>query len=95
MANPAAYSVSKGGLLQLTKWLATTLAPSVRVNAVSPGGIERNQDPRFIDRYCRRTPLARMAKEEDLVSMIAFLSGDAASYITGENIRIDGGWGVW
>lgn len=95
MANPAAYGASKGGLIQLTRWLATTVAPSVRVNAISPGGIARGQPSEFVDRYKRRTPLGRMATEDDFRGAIAFLSSDMSAYVTGQNLFIDGGWGVW
>ncbi len=95
MGNPAAYSASKGGLIQLTRWLATTLAPSIRVNAISPGGVVRNQPEAFVERYVARTPLARMATEEDFRGAIAFLASDMSSYVTGQNIAVDGGWGVW
>jgi NAD(P)-dependent dehydrogenase (short-subunit alcohol dehydrogenase family) len=95
MANPAAYGASKGGLLQLTRYLATTLAPSVRVNAISPGGVWRNQQKEFVDRYVAQTPLGRMAKEEDFMGAIAFLASDLSSYVTGQNLVIDGGWTTW
>lgn len=95
MANPAAYAASKGGLLQLTRWLATTLAPHVRVNAISPGGIFRSQPDIFVKRYESRTPLGRMATEEDFRGAIAYLSGDLSAYVTGQNLAVDGGWGVW
>lgn len=94
MSNPAAYAASKGGLLQLTRWLATTLSPSIRVNAVSPGGILRGQDPKFVEAYISKTPLERMASEADVVAAILFLSSHASSYITGQNIRVNGGWGL-
>ena len=95
MSNPAAYSASKGGLLQLTRWLATTLGPSIRVNAISPGGIQRMQDPIFIKRYKSRTPLKRMAKEDDFMGALIFLATDLGSYVTGQCINVDGGFGVW
>lgn len=95
MANPAAYAVSKGGLLQLTRWLATTLAPKVRVNSISPGGISRDQPSSFVARYEARTPLGRMATEDDFRGVIAYLSSDMSSYVTGQNLRVDGGWSVW
>lgn len=94
MSNPAAYSVSKGGLLQLTRWLATTLKPSIRVNSISPGGILRSQPKEFIAKYELRTPLGRMAKEEDFRGVVAFLASDMSAYITGQNIVVDGGWGI-
>jgi len=95
MSNPAAYAVSKGGLLQFTRWLSTTLSPSVRVNAISPGGIFRNQPHEFVMRYEKRTPLGRMAHEEDFCGAIAYLASDLSSYVTGQNLIVDGGWSMW
>jgi len=94
MGNPAAYGVSKAGLLQLTRWLSTTLAPYVRVNAISPGGIFRNQEKEFVKRYESKTPLGRMATEDDLKGAIAYLASDLSKYVTGQNLSVDGGWGV-
>ena len=94
MANPAAYGASKGGLIQLGRYLATTLAP-VRVNCISPGGVARGQDPRFVERYVARTPLARMANEEDLKGAVAYLASAASAYVTGHNLVVDGGWSTW
>ena len=95
MGNPAAYAVSKGGLVQLTRWLATTLAPDIRVNAISPGGVLRNQPKEFIQRYNARTPLGRMATEEDFKGVIAYLASDLSQYVTGQNLLVDGGWTIW
>lgn len=95
MGNPAAYAASKGGLIQLTRWLATTLAPQVRANAISPGGVFRNQPEVFVKRYEARTPLARMATEDDFRGAIAYLASDLSLYVTGQNLAVDGGWGVW
>lgn len=95
MGNPAAYAATKGGLLQLTRYLATVLAPEVRVNCVSPGGVERGQPEAFQRRYSSLTPLARMGTEEDLKGVIAFLASDASAYVTGQNIPVDGGWTTW
>ncbi|CAN2170938.1 FabG Dehydrogenases with different specificities (related to short-chain alcohol dehydrogenases) [Candidatus Nanopelagicaceae bacterium] len=93
MTNPAAYSVSKAGLIQLTTWLASLLGPEIRVNAISPGGIERNQPKEFVAKYSSRTSLGRMAEEADLVGAVVFLASPASKYITGQNIIVDGGWG--
>ncbi len=95
LGNPAAYAASKGGLIQLTRWLATTLAPRVRVNAVSPGGIERGQPKAFADQYNAQTPMQRMAREEDFKGVVAFLASDASAYMTGQNLLIDGGYSAW
>ena len=95
MGNPAAYSISKAGLVQLTKWLSTILAPDIRVNAISPGGIYRSQDESFVSRYVQRTPLARMGSEEDFRGAIVYLASDLSRWVTGQNLMVDGGWGVW
>lgn len=95
LSNPAAYSVSKGGLNQLTRWLATTLAPSIRVNAIVAGGIQRNQPVIFRKRYCKGVPLGRMAIEKDIVGPILFLLSENSGYITGETLHVDGGRGIW
>jgi NAD(P)-dependent dehydrogenase (short-subunit alcohol dehydrogenase family) len=95
MNNPAAYGASKGGLIQFTRWLATTIAPNIRVNAISPGGIFRNQPETFVQRYEAKTPLGRMATEEDFRGVVAYLASDLAKYVTGQNLIVDGGWGVW
>ncbi|MEQ9125986.1 MAG: SDR family oxidoreductase, partial [Alphaproteobacteria bacterium] len=95
MGNPAAYAASKGGLLLFTRWLATTLEPDVRVNAISPGGVARGQDSEFRDRYLTRTPLGRMAIEEDFKGAIAYLASDLSAYVTGQVLTVDGGWTAW
>ena len=95
MGNPAAYGATKGGLVQLTRYLATVLAPEVRVNGFAPGGIERGQDPDFVDRYSRLTPLGRMATEEDFAGVVTWLAGDGSAYVTGQTLAVDGGWTAW
>lgn len=95
MGNPAAYAASKSGLIGLTRWLATTIAPDVRVNAIAPGGIYRNQPESFVKKYSDRTPLKRMATEDDFRGVIAFLASDLSEYVTGQVVEVDGGWGVW
>lgn len=95
MANPAGYNASKGGLLQLTRYLATVTAPRIRVNTISPGGIWRNQPKVFKTRYEKRTPLKRMATEEDIKGAVAYLAGDLSAYVTGHNLVVDGGWTAW
>jgi NAD(P)-dependent dehydrogenase (short-subunit alcohol dehydrogenase family) len=95
MGNPAAYGASKGALIQLSNWLSTTLAPDVRVNTMSPGGVWRDQPAEFVARYTQRTPLRRMATEEDFKGVAVFLASDMSSYVTGQNIVVDGGWCAW
>jgi NAD(P)-dependent dehydrogenase (short-subunit alcohol dehydrogenase family) len=95
MGNPAGYGVSKAGLVQLTRWLATTAGPRVRANALSPGGVFRNQPRSFVERYEARTPLRRMATEDDFRGAVAYLASDMSRYVTGHVLAVDGGWGVW
>ena len=95
MVNPAGYGASKGGLLQLTRYLATVLAPRIRVNAISPGGVWRNQPEAFHECYVSRTPLGRMATEEDVKGAVAYLASDLSAYVTGHNLVVDGGWTAW
>ena len=95
LGNPAAYAASKAGLMQLTRWLATTMAPSVRVNSITPGGIFRNQEEEFVRRYSDRTPLRRMGSEQDIKGALAYLAGDLSQYVTGHDLVVDGGWTAW
>lgn len=95
MGNPGGYAGSKGGLLQMTRWLATTLAPTVRVNSISPGGLARGQSHSFTERYLDRTPLGRMGTEEDFKGVVLFLASDLSAWVTGQNVMVDGGWTAW
>jgi NAD(P)-dependent dehydrogenase (short-subunit alcohol dehydrogenase family) len=95
MGNAAGYAASKGGVIQLSRWLATTLAPDVRVNSLSPGGVFRNHLDSFHNAYANKTPLKRMASEEDYKGAVAFLASDLSSYVTGHNLVVDGGWTAW
>jgi NAD(P)-dependent dehydrogenase (short-subunit alcohol dehydrogenase family) len=95
LGNSSAYAASKGGLVQLTRWLATTIAPQVRVNAIAPGGVFRHQPEVFVKRYERKVPLGRMASEEDFRGAIAYLASDLSKYVTGQILSVDGGWGTW
>jgi len=91
---PAWYAASKGAMVALTKWQATNLAP-IRSNAVCPGGIFRDHSDRFKRRYEDRVPLGRMATEDDIVGPVLFLCSDAARYITGQVLMVDGGYSAW
>lgn len=89
------YSVSKSGVVNLTKFLATHLAPKIRVNCIAPGGIEHEQDESFKQKYANLTPLKRMMKKDELNGLIEFLCSDKSSYITGSTFVVDGGWTAW
>jgi len=91
MGNPAAYAISKAGIIQLTRWLANTLAPKTRVNSITLGGIFRNQPKSFVKKYKNKTPLKRMGIEKDVNGAILYLSSNLSNYVTGANLVIDGG----
>jgi len=93
---PMSYSVVKHGQLGLTKYLATLWAEkNVRVNAISPGGIENGQPGEFLEAISQRIPLGRMARPHELAEVLVLLVSDASSYITGANLVVDGGRSVW
>jgi NAD(P)-dependent dehydrogenase (short-subunit alcohol dehydrogenase family) len=93
MTSPVEYAAIKGGLLNLTQYMASYLGEyGVRVNAVSPGGVYDEQPASFVDAYERQTPLGRMADPDDVVGAVVYLASDAAAYVTGHNLLVDGGW---
>jgi NAD(P)-dependent dehydrogenase (short-subunit alcohol dehydrogenase family) len=90
---PAAYGASKAGVVQLTRYLARLWGPSgVRVNVLSPGGVAGDQDAEFLRKYTARVPLGRMAAPGDLAGPLVFLASDASGYVTGQDVRVDGGF---
>lgn len=93
---PVTYSVIKAGLVGLTRYLATYWAMNgVRANALSPGGVYANQPDEFVSNISNLIPMGRMAKLEEYRSAVQFLCSDASSYMTGQNIILDGGRSVW
>jgi NAD(P)-dependent dehydrogenase (short-subunit alcohol dehydrogenase family) len=93
MTMPAAYSAIKGGIVNFGRYLASYLGPSgIRVNTISPGGIFDNQNPVFVNNYNKKVPMRRMGLPHDISPAVSFLLSDDASYITGHNLIVDGGW---
>ncbi|MBK5932732.1 NAD(P)-dependent dehydrogenase (short-subunit alcohol dehydrogenase family) [Rhodovulum imhoffii] len=93
---PAIYSASKAGLWGLTKYLASYWgAQGVRVNAVTPGGIFSGQNDTFVGKYSARTMMGRMGEPHEIADAVAFLVSDRASYVTGQNLIVDGGLSAW
>ncbi len=89
------YSVSKAGVINLTKFLATHLAPGIRVNCIAPGGAENDQDEAFIKKYAKLTPLKRMMRKDELNGLVEYLCSTKSSYVTGATFVVDGGWTTW
>ena len=93
MTMPAAYSAIKGGLINLTRYLASYFGPyNIRINCVSPGGVLDGQPQTFIDNYNNKVPMKRMANPDDISPSVAFLLSNDSTYITGQNLIVDGGW---
>ena len=93
---PPAYGASKAALHNLTKYFAAHWGRAgVRVNMLSPGGIEGGQDAEFTKKFSARVPLGRLGTREDLSGPMVFLASDASRYITGENLKVDGGFTLW
>ena len=93
---PAVYSVSKAAVLGLTSYLSTYWADSkIRVNTLTPGGIASGQNNEFSKKYSNRVPLGRMGEATELTGALIYLASDASSYVTGQNIIVDGGLSAW
>jgi NAD(P)-dependent dehydrogenase (short-subunit alcohol dehydrogenase family) len=90
---PPAYGASKAAVVALTRYFARLWGPhGVRVNALSPGGVLGGQDPEFLRKFTARTPLRRLAEPGDLTGALLFLASDASRYVTGQELRVDGGF---
>jgi NAD(P)-dependent dehydrogenase (short-subunit alcohol dehydrogenase family) len=93
LTSPVGYAAIKGGILQLSRYLASYYGEyNVRVNSLCPGGIFDNQNPIFVENYEKKVPLRRMGKPDEMAGGVVFLLSDAATYVTGHNLMVDGGW---
>lgn len=90
---PVAYSASKSGVINLTRYLAVYWAKkNVRANSLTIAGVLNNQEKDFLDVYCNRIPIGRMAKSDEYNGAVLFLASESSRYMTGHNLVVDGGW---
>lgn len=93
---PAVYTASKAAVIGLTQHLASYWGDKgVRVNTLSPGGVQSGQNDTFLQRYAQRIPLGRMAQAQEMTGALIYLASDASSYVTGQNLIVDGGLSAW
>ena len=93
VSGPMPYPVIKGGITNLTRYMASYFGKhNIRFNTVCPGGVYNGHDSNFVERYSKRTPLGRMAKPEEIASATLFLASEASSYVSGATLMVDGGW---